>query len=63
MKFIEFEASFSKSRINRYLIATGNSKVKAVKLYKDNLKISQAFHTILGVLEVVLRNNINTILS
>lgn len=62
MKFKDFKQYFSESRVNRYLIATGNSSSKAVRLYKANLKISQAFHPLLGVFEVVMRNRINDIL-
>jgi hypothetical protein len=63
MKFKEFRQYFSASRINRYLTATGNSTTRTVKLYKANLKISQAFHPIIGVFEVVLRNRLNDILA
>lgn len=63
MKFRDFRQYFSASRINRYLAATGNSSDKTVKLYKANLKVSQAFHPLLGILEVILRNRINDILS
>lgn len=62
MKFSDVRLYISAPRINKYLIATG-SKTKAVKLYKANLKISQAFHPILGVMEVVLRNRLNTLIS
>lgn len=63
MKFRDFRQYFSAARVNRYLLATGNSTSKAVKLYKANLKTSQAFHPLLGVFEVVLRNRINDILT
>jgi len=53
----------STSRMERYLLATGNNSTKAVKLYKANLKVAQSFHPILGILEVVLRNRLNTILA
>lgn len=62
MKFKNFAQFFSTSRINRYLIATGNSNKNAIKLYKNTLKIAQSFHPLLGVLEVVLRNQINNML-
>ena len=58
MKFRDFRQYFSASRINRYLLSTGNSTSRAVRLYKANLKISQAFHPLLGVFEVILRNRI-----
>lgn len=63
MKFRDFRQYFSASRVNRYLLATGNSTTKAVRLYKANLKTAQAFHPLLGVLEVVLRNRLNDVLS
>lgn len=62
MQFSKSELYISTHRINRYFVATGKNKVKTIKLYKANLKIAQAFHPILGVLEVTLRNCINTIL-
>lgn len=63
MKLNNFKQYFSEARINRYLLATGNSTSKSIKLYKANLKISQAFHPLLGVFEVVLRNKLNEILT
>lgn len=63
MRFRDFELYFSASRVNRYLTATGNSAEKAVKLYKANLKVSQAFHPLLGIFEVVLRNRLNDTLT
>jgi len=63
MKLKDFRHYFSSARVNRYLIATGNSTEKTVKLYKANLKISQAFHPLLGILEVVLRNRLNDVLA
>lgn len=62
MKFTEIEKHLSKPRINRYLRICGN-KTKAIKLYKANIKLSQAFHPLLGVIEVALRNNINEALT
>ncbi|MFT4093253.1 MAG: hypothetical protein QM640_06400 [Niabella sp.] len=63
MKFQKVRLYLSSQRIDRYLIATGNLKTRAVRLYKANLKIAQSFHPLLGALEVTLRNRINTILS
>jgi Abi-like protein len=62
MKFAEIERHLSKPRINRYLRICG-SKTAAIKLYKANMKLSQAFHPLLGIIEVALRNNINHALS
>lgn len=63
MKFKDFRQYFSSARVNRYLVATGNSSAKAIRLYKANLIASQAFHPLLGVVEVVLRNRLNDILT
>src|SRR5258706_660728 len=63
MKFEKVRLFISAPRIDRYLLAVGNRKPKAVQLYKANLKISQAFLPVLAVLEVTLRNRINTILA
>jgi len=63
MRFQKVQLYLSSARIDRYQIATANSSTKSVKLYKSNLKIAQSFHPILGILEVTLRNRINTILS
>ena len=62
MKYSDVRLYISAPRINKYLNATG-SKTKAVRLYKSNLRISSAFHPILGITEVVLRNRIDTILA
>lgn len=63
MKFQKLTIYLSSQRIDRYLIASGKQKTKAIRLYKANLKIARAFHPLLGVLEVSLRNSIDTILS
>ena len=63
MRFQKIRLYLSSQRIDRYLIATGHRKTRAIRLYKANLKIAQAFHPLLGILEVILRNRINTILS
>lgn len=63
MKLEDFQHYFSTARVNRYLLATENSPKRAIKLYKANLRITQSFHPLLGVFEVVLRNRINDILT
>lgn len=59
MRFANFRNYFSSPRIGRYLTACSNDTKRCVKLYKSNLKVAQAFHPLLGSLEVVLRNGIN----
>lgn len=63
MRFQKISLYLSPERINRYMAAAGNNNARTVRLYKENLKIAQAFHALLGILEVILRNRINTILS
>ncbi len=63
MRFEKVRLYISTPRIGRYLQATGNSKPKAIKLYKANLNVSQAFLPVIAILEVSLRNRINTILT
>ncbi|WP_299285572.1 Abi family protein [uncultured Mucilaginibacter sp.] len=63
VEFGKFKRYFSTSRVNRYLIATGNSTEKTVKLYKANLKVAQVFHPLVCILEVVLRNTLNNVLT
>lgn len=63
MRFEKIKLFISTPRIGRYLQATGNNKSKATRLYKANLKISQAFLPAIAILEVTLRNRINMILT
>lgn len=63
MDFIKVTSFLSAPRIGRYLAATGSDQARADLLYRTNLEIAQAFHPLLGVLEVILRNQINTVLS
>ncbi|MDI9867894.1 Abi family protein [Flectobacillus roseus] len=59
MKYVSFTTYFSSPRTGRYLIACANDTKRCIKLYKANLKVAQAFHPLLGCLEVVLRNGVN----
>lgn len=63
MNFDTFKGCFSTARVNRYLLASDNSPIRSIALYKANLKVAQAFHPLLGILEVVLRNRINDVLT
>lgn len=63
MKYKNATFYLSQPRLYRYLTACNNNKQKALKLYKSNLKIAQAFHPLLGILEVTLRNTLNENLS
>lgn len=59
MEYNKLEYYVSQPRLHRFLQATGNSKSKAQKLYRINLRASQAFYPILNLFEIVLRNIIN----
>lgn len=59
MRFSNFRSYFSSPRIGRYLTACANDTKRCVKLYNANLQVTQAFHPLLGSLEVIIRNGIN----
>lgn len=63
MTYIDFEYNFSQQRLNRYLFACENSKMRAKKLYRANLKLAQSFYPMLNLLEVVIRNRMHYQLS
>lgn len=59
MEYDKLEYYISQPRINRFLVATGNSKSKAKKLYRINLRVSQSFYPVLNLFEIFLRNIVN----
>lgn len=59
MKYSDYEIAFSAARLNRYLVACEGNRLKALSLYRHNVKLCQKFYGILNVFEVVLRNAIN----
>jgi hypothetical protein len=63
MKLELRDKHFSRPRYYRYLNATGNNNTRAKKLYNANIRLAQAFHPILSQFEVVIRNNLNNVLS
>ena len=56
MEYSKLEYYLSQHRLERFLHATGNSKSKAQKLYRVNLRVSQSFYPILNLFEIFLRN-------
>ncbi len=56
MDFQKLKYYLSQPRIERFLIATKNSKSKAQKLYRINLRVAQSFYPILNLFEIFLRN-------
>ncbi|MDR1146734.1 MAG: Abi family protein [Verrucomicrobiales bacterium] len=63
MDFNQFQKFFSAMRVNRYLQAVHGESDAAIKLYRNNLKIARAFHPLLGIVEVALRNRLNDLLT
>jgi Abi-like protein len=57
------EKFLSHPRLERFLYACQNDKNKAVELYKANLEISKSFYPLINITEVVLRNQINNVLT
>lgn len=57
------ERYISQPRLNRYLLACNNKQQAAVALYECNLTLSQAFLPLLTIVEVAVRNSINTVLE
>jgi len=56
----QIELHFSVQRFKRYLNASNNFDEKAALMFNANLKLSQALYIPLSILEVTLRNKINT---
>jgi len=59
MEYNKLEYYLSQPRLNRFLLASGNSKIKAQKLYRANLRVAQSFYPILNLFEIFLRNTCN----
>lgn len=63
MNFSKHEYFFSQIRLSRYLNAYSGDATKAIKLYKANIQLSQAFYPLISILEVALRNGIDKQIS
>jgi len=63
LKYENLEKYVSPPRLDRYLIACRNQKLKSKKLYRANLRIAQAFYPVMNLFEIVLRNKIHEELS
>lgn len=59
MEYNKLEYYLSQPRLSRFLLASGNSKIKAQKLYRANLRVAQSFYPILNLFEIFLRNTCN----
>ena len=59
MDYAKLERFTSKPRLDRFLVSCANSQERALRLYDANLRVSQAFYSIMNLLETFLRNSIN----
>lgn len=59
MKFNKFETLISAQRLFRYKASCANNTRRTTRLYRANIRISQAFLATLSIFEVVLRNKID----
>lgn len=63
MEYSRLEHFISQPRLNRFLQASNNSKSQAQRLYRVNLRVSQAFYPVLNLFEIFLRNRIDIEMS
>lgn len=61
--FTTIEQYISSPRLSRYMQISSNETEKALKLYQTNIRISQSFYPLLSLLEVILRNSLNKVLT
>lgn len=59
MKYADFVGIMSEERMSRYLSACNGDTRKTMKLYRDNLHLSQDMFTVVSCFEVALRNAID----
>ncbi len=59
MEYNAIERLISKERLKPYLSYHSNNFDNAVAHYKANIEISESFYSMLSVLEIALRNNID----
>jgi hypothetical protein len=55
----DLERTMSIARLSRYVRATGGDQAKALKLYEDNMALSEALFGFLHGLEVTVRNSLH----
>lgn len=59
MAYNQYENWLSPARLGKYLAACSNRRGKAMLLYRANIRLSQKLYAVIGLFEVVLRNNID----
>lgn len=63
MKYFELQDIVSEERLQRYLLACGDNKAKAMTLYRRNVSVSLEMFAVVGAFEVALRNSIDKIMT
>lgn len=63
MDFNEFQDIVSVERLERYLDACGGDHVKAIDLYRANVRVSLEMFAVVGAFEIALRNAIDRIMT
>lgn len=58
-EYDDFEMAMSASRSRRYLVACLQSRERALKLYRANIRLSGKFLQVVCIVEIALRNAIN----
>lgn len=59
MVYNHFETLLSVPRLEKYRAACKQQKGRAMALYRANIRLSQHFYAIIGLLEITLRNKID----
>lgn len=63
MKYKDFENIISPERMRKYNVACGGNTVKAMTLYRYNLRLSQEMFVVVSCFEVALRNRIDAVMK
>lgn len=59
MEYSSLEKILSKDRLAPYLAKHSGNQEKAIAHYKANIRISESFYSVISIIEVGLRNNID----
>lgn len=62
-EFLKYSATTSFERVVAFITSDNQSEDDIIKRYNDNIKVSQALYPELSVLEITLRNAIDTMLK
>lgn len=59
MNYTEYENILTNTRLRRYLASCRNDQDRAIKLYYENIRLSEALFAVISLFEVALRNAID----